>query len=597
MPGDSELDGGTCQGPPRRERALAFAKAHWHVLMLVAVMAAAFFLRMYYLSRHTEYTADSYYFLILARSIRDTFTYTVRGVAHTKYLPGYPIFIWLGGFLTGGLERSANLLAVLGATMTVWATYGIGRELFDRWAGLAAAFVVAFQPTFLKWTVLPMTEGLFTLLFALGTWLALTGCKRASPARRALAAMAGGLCFLVRWEGLLFLPLLALILVAYYRGSGFRPWEPAVMLLAFGLPMGVYVVRNIIVTGKITSYVGEFKEYSMEVTFPVLKHRAKVYVWNGMSDALFSALFMLGSLWLLLRGKWKPFGVAVGWFALFAGFHLFWYYAYERFMAPAVPAVALVIGFMFVDLLALSRAFFSPGGAFARRVLRVPGGARAGGDGSPTLSTAAVDEVHRPGTAGADPEGAPGPGSRLERRAGRLTPARRSALKALRAACAVILAVLFALMTWHGLARADRVIAENYKAFSDDHGGVSGMKKAAGWLEENAPGQLVAVDAGPMFTWLYYPGDVLLMRPVPWDLPVEQADIAYRDVPRRLSERGVRYLVVSETDRDIAGALKLYGITETDLPYLREAARWSTHYDYPDPHDQAVVIFEVLPPG
>ena len=123
------------------------------------------------------------------------------------------------------------------------------------------------------------------------------------------------------------------------------------------------------------------------------------------------------------------------------------------------------------------------------------------------------------------------------------------------------------------------------------------MKKAAGWLEEKAPGQLVAVDAGPMFTWLHYPGDVLLMRPVPWDLPVEQADIAYRDVPRRLHERGVRYLVVSETDRDIADALELYGITGTSLSYIREVARWRTHYDYPRPHDQSVVIFEVLPPG
>jgi len=199
-------------------RVLRFARDHWQLLVVVGIMGGAFALRMYYLSKHTEYTADSYYFLILARSIRDTFTYAVRGVTHTKYLPGYPGAIWLGSYLVGGLERSANLIAVLGGTFTVLVTYGLGRELFDKWVGVVAAFIVAFQPTFLKWTTLPMTEGLFTFLFAGGIYLLLTGCKRASPARRTLGAVAGGLCFLTRWEGILFLPLMVLILLLYMKG-------------------------------------------------------------------------------------------------------------------------------------------------------------------------------------------------------------------------------------------------------------------------------------------------------------------------------------------------------------------------------------------
>lgn len=594
MPEDRAAEDVESPGPPFRERALVFARAHWHVLLLVAIMAAAFLLRMHYLSKHTEYTADSYYFLILARSIRDTFTYTVRGVAHTKYLPGYPIMIWLGGFLTGGLERAANLLAVLGATFTVLATYGIGRELFNKWAGLAAAFVVAFQPTFLKWTVLPMTEGLFTFLFAAGVWLTITGCKRGSPARRVLAALAGGMCFLVRWEGILFIALMALIMIVYYKGSGFRAWEPAVILLAFGLPMGISVVRNLIVTGKVTSYVGEFREYSMKVTFPILKHRAKVYIWNGMSDALFSALFMIGSVWLLVRRKWKAFLVAVGWFALFAGFHLFWYYAYERFMAPAVPAVGLVIGFLFVDLAALSWAFFSPDGWFIRKLKGIDTAQDA-----PSLPEEADELLGAPAPSAdqASADAPKGSDSRMRRHHGRSPSGQRVGLRAAQVACLLVLSLFFIFVTWHGLVRADKVIAENYKAFSDDHGGVAGMEKAADWLEANAPATLVAADAGPMFTWLYYPGDVLLLRPVPWDLPVEQGDVIYEQAPRRLYERGVRYMVLSEPDRSIEGELELFGIVGTNRPYVKEVARWTTHYDFPEPHDLDTVIFEVLPPG
>jgi hypothetical protein len=580
LPEDSGARLERARGREYQERALRFAKAHWHILLVIAIMVAAFLLRLYYLSKHTEYTADSYYFLILARSIRDTFTYTVRGITHTKYLPGYPITIWLGGFIVGGLQRSANLIAVLGGTFTVLVTYGIGNELFNKWAGVTAALIVAFQPTFLKWTVLPMTEGLFTFLFAGGIYLLITGFKRASLPRRTLGAVAGGLCFLVRWEGLLFLPLMVLIAILYFRGSELAWWEPLVMLFVFGLPIGIYVARNLIVTGKTTSYVGEFRDYSIKVSFAVLKHRAKVYVWNGMSDALFSALFFIGAVYSLVRKKWKAFLIVGGWFAIFAGFHLFWYYAYERFMAPAVPAVGLFIGFLFADLAALSWKFFKDDGWVARKL----GGAQ------PDIGTAEDGDTPAPDAAPADRP------RRAERHRRQASSGMKLGLRAAQVVCLVVLALLLATVVWHGLARADVVIKQNYLAFADDHGG-QGMKQAAGWLNRNAPGQLVAADAGPFFEWLYYPGDVLYMRPVPWDLPVEPADIAYENVPRRLYERGVRYLVIGQTEKGVDDELKLFGIVGIYRPFVREVKRWVNHYTYPEPHDLTTVIFEVLPPG
>lgn len=528
-------------------RAREFARAHWQILLVAGIMGLAFGVRMYYLAKHTEYTADSYYFLILARSIKETFTYTVRGITHTKYLPGYPIAIWLGGYLFGGLERSANMLAVLGATFASLATYGLGRELFGRRVGVVAALLVALQPTFLKWTCLPMTEGLFTFLFAGGLYLVLTGCRRASPARRLTGAAAGGFCFLVRWEGLLFLPLMVLIVLLYIKGSKLKAWEPIVMLAAFGLPIAVYVTRNLIVTGKVTSYIGEYRDYSTDLSFAVLKHRLKAYGWNGMSDAAFSALFYLGALWLLVRRKWKGFLVTAGWFALFLFMHLFWYYAYERFMAPAIPAVALVISFLFVDLAMLARSAFAPPGPVSGKT----------GD--------------RPG-----------------RRAGR----RPLAL----AAVWLALAAGFGLLLLHGTARAVTVIEHNYLAFSDDHGG-RGMAQAADWLNANAPGQVVACDAGPYFNWLYHPGDVVYLRPVPWDLPVEPGEIPYVDVPTRLYERGIRYMVVGQTEEGLDKELELFGVTGSMAERLRPVASWENEYRFPSPHRLETVIFEVLPPG
>ena len=124
------------------------------------------------------------------------------------------------------------------------------------------------------------------------------------------------------------------------------------------------------------------------------------------------------------------------------------------------------------------------------------------------------------------------------------------------------------------------------------------MVQAADWLNANAPGQLVAADAGPYFDWLYYPGDVLYLRPVPWDLPVENADIAYTgNVTRELYERGVRYMVIGQTEKGVADELTIFGFTPADMAHIRPVAQWNNHYDYPTPHDLQTVIFEVLPPG
>lgn len=535
-------------GGARIDRLARLARAHWPVVVVLGIMTVAFLVRVHYLAMHTEYTADSYYFLILARSIRDTFTYTVRGATHIKYLPGYPIATWLGGYLSGGLENSANMIALLGGSLTVLTTYGIGRELMNRWTGLVAALIVAFAPTFLKWTCLPMTEGLFTFLFSGGIYLVITGCKRASMPRRMLGALAGGLCFLTRWEGILFLPLMVLIVMIFIRGSRLKPWEPPVMLALFGGPMVIYMARNKIATGSITAYTGEYDNYTPGVTFSILKHRLKVYAWNGTSDAIFSVLFYAGAFWCLIRKRWKAFLVVGGWFGLFVVFHMFWYYSYERFMAPAAPAVALMIGFLLVDLATGAGKVFGPDGRVAARM-----------------------------------EG------------GRFKEGTRTALLAsARWLVWLALACLLVVTVTHGLVRADRVIEENYRAFADDHGG-RGIQEAADWLEENAPGQPVAVDAGPYFQWLYYPGEVLYLRPVPWDLPVEDRDVEHPDVLGQLYERGVRYMVIGQTEKGVDDELKLFGIVDDARQRVREVARWVNHYKYPEPHDLETVIFEVYP--
>lgn len=526
---------------PAGKRRANFLIRNWHILLICAVTLSAFFVRIYYLSLHSEYTADSYYFLILARSIRSSFSYTVRGAVHTKYLPGFPVLIWLFGYLTGDLEKSANLISILTASLCVPLTYMLGREIFNKMTGAIACVLLAFMPTFLRWTCLPMTEGLFTFLFVAGVYLILTGMTKASPQRRLTGALLGGLAFVTRWEGVLFLPIAILIIVLYFKEGKVYWWEPVLMLVLYGLPLAIYVVRNLIAAGLVTAYTREYEQYE-EMSFAILRHRFKFYAFQAFLSAPLQTLMYLGAFLALLKKKWKPFLILALYFSCFVFFHMFWYYTYERFMAPACVVAAVFIGFLLAELYGLIYKT-------NRRTSSLPEG-------------------------------------RFHVRTNGLSVLRRTL------ALLFVFAAISSILV-HSIARANRVIRENYLAFADDHGG-AGMVDAARWFSRHAPGETVAVDAGPYFCWLHE-GDVLYVRPVPWDLPVEDRDVDAPDIVKKLHERGVRYLLIGQTDEGLEAELETLSITQEERKSLKKIAGWRHRYSYPDEHYLDTVLYEILP--
>lgn len=514
----------------------AFFKEHWHIALVILICVTAFFVRLHYLSLHSEYTADSYYYMILTRSLKETFSYTVRGAVHTKYLPGYPLITLVASFLAGGIENGANLVAVFFGSLTALAVYGLGLELFGKWVGICAALLTAFIPTFLKWTCLPMTEGLFTFLFCAGLYFLLTGCKRSSFTRRIAGAVLGGLCFVTRWEGGLFVPVALLVVILYARRVDIKKWEPPLLIGLFCLPIGIYVIRNLIVAGRVSSYFGEYEEYKQPLSLGVIGDRLKLYAIDGMGDPLLSFMFYGSWVWALLRKRWKPLLVLAIWFGVFAGFHVLWHYPYERFMAPAVPALAVMVAFLFVDFLAVSSGFL---GRRRRRKRKFP-----------AVYTAAGILV------------------------------------------VVVMIAALGFVVARSIAKSDDIITPHYKALADDHGG-KGMKQAAEWLLRNAPGSVVGVDAGPLFAWEYHPGKILYLRPVPWDLPVEDRDVSPPGLLSKLREKDADYLVIGQTEKGVQSELLEIGFTADEIKELKMVKSFVNHYTPPAVPKLETVIFSV----
>ena len=131
--------------------------------------------------------------------------------------PAYPFALAALWKIVGVGETSARLFnAVLGA-LTILFVYALGREVFDRRAGLLSAGLYAVLPSAIVWLPLTLSEPLFTLVFVAALWLLFDSSSQTSAHRPAVALLFGllaGLATLTRGQGLVLLPLALLLWLA-----------------------------------------------------------------------------------------------------------------------------------------------------------------------------------------------------------------------------------------------------------------------------------------------------------------------------------------------------------------------------------------------
>ncbi len=165
------------------------------------------------------------------------------------YPPLYPFVLAALWKVIGFSLTSGKLLNACLDTLTIFFVYDIGRRVFDRRAGLAAAGVYALLPNTIAWLPLHLSEALFTLLFTAAVWLLVASRPQAEAPRPAVALLFGlltGLALLTRGVGVV-LPAAALIFWCGRDG-----WRPALQQLALTLAVAAAVlvpwtVRNWIV--------------------------------------------------------------------------------------------------------------------------------------------------------------------------------------------------------------------------------------------------------------------------------------------------------------------------------------------------------------
>jgi NAD(P)-dependent dehydrogenase (short-subunit alcohol dehydrogenase family) len=121
--------------------------------------------------------------------------------------PGYIVYVWLAravNVLTRDSNAAMVWLGILGSALAVAALYLLGRELWDRRVGLAAALLLCFSPLFWFYGELALPHTVDTALVLGALWLLARvrrGDLRAAWPAVAVLALAGG----VRPQTLVFL--------------------------------------------------------------------------------------------------------------------------------------------------------------------------------------------------------------------------------------------------------------------------------------------------------------------------------------------------------------------------------------------------------
>jgi 4-amino-4-deoxy-L-arabinose transferase-like glycosyltransferase len=144
----------------------------------------------------------------------------------------------------------ARFVQVVFSTLSVWLVYLLGRELFDRHAGLVAAGLFAFYPDYVGFSHLLWGETQFVMLTVASLLLLVRGAHAGRPRTLCAAGIVLGLAALTRTLVLSLLPLVAAWMFVVRPRPRRRPaLFAATVVVSAVVVIAPWTVRNAIVYG------------------------------------------------------------------------------------------------------------------------------------------------------------------------------------------------------------------------------------------------------------------------------------------------------------------------------------------------------------
>lgn len=204
---------------------------HTDTLAIAGVVGGALFVRLaFVLTVHPAPVSDFGWYYAKALDIVHGLGYTSHGYPTAYWPPGWPYFlagvVWLFG---PSLQAAEIVQAVLNAC-TAGVVFLIGRAIAGTAQGLAGGIAYALLPSAVEWSATLASEPIYTLLWALATYIWLS-----QPTSKTIWYVLSGLLLgaaaLVRPSALLFW----IILLVYLLTLGKERRRPARIVSSVGV--------------------------------------------------------------------------------------------------------------------------------------------------------------------------------------------------------------------------------------------------------------------------------------------------------------------------------------------------------------------------
>lgn len=313
--------------------------------------------------------ADEPLHALIARVMLDTGNWLIPMVGGDYFQDKPPLLFWMQGFfywLTGNERIGFLLPSLLAGLGTLLLVYDLGRRLWNREAGLAAALMLLFTVQFALQARRAQLDALLVFFTVLALYCLLRQLLLGGGWRWAIAAgLAAGLGVLTKVVGFLAYLILLPWLLALWRGwPGVRWQRPALMWLTSALCCAGVIASWLLPIWLQARHDPAIAAYLHEL---VVVHTLDRYVdpWHHYQPAWYY-LQVIATLWLPLAAllpwlipRWRealrardvrvllPLGFAVLYIALFtlsSGKR-------DIYILSALPMLALVSGPYLVGLL------------------------------------------------------------------------------------------------------------------------------------------------------------------------------------------------------------------------------------------------------
>jgi len=205
-------------------------------------------------SNSPEHWADASNYHFIAKSLVEGQGYSMGDGEPTRVRPpAYPVFLALIYAITGPRHEIAVCIQALCGVFTVFFAYFLGLRIFDKRAGLLAAFIVATYPAFIYYDTRLLREGFTAVLVtAIFYFVIDTPLKRQTNKRALWVGILLATASMSRPELLLLvLPVSYLLVRPLNKRQMF--WRP---ILLVGLPILLvwvpWTVRNYVYFGSVS---------------------------------------------------------------------------------------------------------------------------------------------------------------------------------------------------------------------------------------------------------------------------------------------------------------------------------------------------------